>query len=207
MTAIALNSPKDTKAAAAHTRQTSPATRSAQPPPPADTPTPRPKRVPRPENVRVTGIGDSIMLMSAAALERRLPKIIVDAKVSRQMMTLDDRIDVLAARHEIGDVVVVGLGTNGPFDPSYLDRQLDRLGGQRRVILVDVTMPDAWEDRVNHTLEAVARRHPNVTIAEWKGRVRRDPGLLGGDGTHPVPRGSEVYADMIYKAVRAALKR
>jgi pimeloyl-ACP methyl ester carboxylesterase len=182
--------------------------RAAQPLAPAEpTPTLHPRRAPRPDSVRVTGIGDSIMLMSAAALERRLPKINVDAKVSRQMTTLDDRIDFLAARHEIGDVVVIGLGTNGPFAASYLDRQLDRLGKDRRIVLVDVTMPDPWEDQVNSTLEAVAKRHSNVTVADWKSRVQRDPDLLGGDGTHPGTHGSEVYADMVYDSVRAALKR
>jgi hypothetical protein len=70
----------------------------------------------------VTLVGDSVMLASAGGLLDRMPGAQVDAKVSRSMGAGVAIVDRLAARGQLRDYVVVGLGTNGPVNPDDLAR-------------------------------------------------------------------------------------
>jgi hypothetical protein len=80
---------------------------------------------------QVTAVGDSVMLAPAAALERVLPGIYIDAKLGRHAQTGLGVIQNLAAAGRLGPLVVVSLGTNGVVTTAQL-RQLRRVIGSGR---------------------------------------------------------------------------
>jgi len=165
-------------------------TTSAVPPPP---PPPPP-----PAYASTTAIGDSVMVGAAQALANRLgPSLTVNAEVGRQLNEAADLVGAMAADGTLGRVVLVNLGTNGPFTPEQVDALFAAAGPDRRVLLINVVVPRRWEAEVNDQLAAAAGRHPNAVLVDWRALASSEPGVLRDDGFHVTPNGAERYADLI----------
>ncbi|MEW1835841.1 acyltransferase family protein [Microbacterium sp. NPDC079995] len=150
---------------------------------------------------RVTAVGDSVMLASAGGLLDRMPGAEIDAKVSRSMGAGVEIVDRLAARGQLRDYVVVGLGTNGPVDSDDLARLKKDVGPDRTLVLVTAHAPRDWIPGVNDELESFAARTPGVAIADWSSAITGHEDLLAGDGIHPGVRGGERYAEAVADAI------
>lgn len=146
---------------------------------------------------QVTAVGDSVMLAGAEALAARLPGIVIDAKVSRQISEAPDQLSMLAAEGELRQYVIVALGTNGDFDEPLLDQIKAQIGPDRVLVLVTVHMPRSWQDAVNSKLASYAGTHPGTMLIDWNASVSPYPALLWPDATHPRPVGAQVYADLL----------
>jgi len=156
---------------------------------------------------QVTAVGDSVMLASAAALERLLPGVYIDAKLDRQMSAGLAAIQNLAAAGRLRPLVVIGLGTNGDVTTTQL-RQLRRLiGPGRQLVLVNTFGPESWEHEVNGALGAAARHFPHTQLADWYQAIAAQTGLLWPDGIHPRPAGATLYAHVVIKALKTGLAR
>jgi hypothetical protein len=153
---------------------------------------------------QVTAIGDSVMLASAAALQKALPGIYIDAQVSRQMSAGLAEVQSLAANGLLRPVVVIGLGTNGTVTRGQIRELLAQIGPRRRLVLVNTYEARPWEHEVNSAVAAAARTYPNVTLADWLATIAPRTGLLWGDGVHPRPAGARLYTGVVAAAVRAA---
>ncbi|MFJ6677560.1 acyltransferase family protein [Microbacterium sp. NPDC091382] len=159
---------------------------------------PAPARV---AGARVTAVGDSVMLASAGGLIDRMPGVDIDAKVSRSMSAGVKIVDALAARGELRDYVVVGLGTNGPVDPDDLAQLKKDVGPTRTLVLVTAHAPRDWIPGVNDELRDFADRAPGVTIADWSSAISGHEDLLAGDGIHPGASGGRLYAEAVGDAI------
>jgi peptidoglycan/LPS O-acetylase OafA/YrhL len=146
---------------------------------------------------QVTAIGDSVLLAGAAALADRLPGIVIDAKVGRQMWDVQQQLAELADRGELRRYVVLALGTNGSFDASTLDDVRSRIGAERVLVLVSVHVPRSWQDEVNTQYAAYVAHHPGTLLVDWNATISPYPALLWPDETHPRPLGAQVYADLL----------
>ncbi|MEU2204786.1 acyltransferase family protein [Microbacterium oleivorans] len=162
---------------------------------------PAPPASVRVAGARVTLVGDSVMLASAGGLLDRMPGAQVDAKVSRSMGAGVAIVDRLAARAQLRDYVVVGLGTNGPVDPDDLARLKKDVGPHRTLVLVTAHAPRDWIPGVNEELESFAQHTPGVAIADWSAAISGHEDLLAGDGIHPGARGGQRYADAVADAI------
>jgi len=143
------------------------------------------------------------MLASAAALQKTLPGIYIDAQVSRQMSTGLAEVQSLAANGLLRPVVVVGLSTNGTVTGGQTRELLAEIGPRRTLVLVNTYEARPWEHEVNSAVAAAARTYPNVTLANWLATIAPRTGLLWGDGVHPRPAGARLYARVVAAAVRA----
>jgi peptidoglycan/LPS O-acetylase OafA/YrhL len=161
------------------------------PPPPAPPPMPT-----------VTAIGDSVMVGGADALAARIgPTLTVDAAVGRQLVDAGGIVADLAGRGQLGRVIVLGLGANGPFTGEQVDELFGVIGPDHTVLLVNVLVPRRWEGEVNDALAAAAGRHPNAVLVDWRSVVTAEPGLTESDGFHLTAIGAERYADTIVAAI------
>ena len=148
----------------------------------------------------VTAIGDSVMLAAATALKQRFPGMYVDAKESRQMSTAPGLIQTMLQQGDLGSVVLLGLGTNGPFDGSILTQIEQELGPSRILLLVNVHEPKPWQDQVNATL-AAAVHPPRVCLVDWNAAITPHPELLWHDNIHARPSGAQLYTSLIASAL------
>ena len=116
----------------------------------------------------ITAIGDSVMLGARSSMQTLMPKVTVDAAVSRQSDTILDRIAARRASNLLDDAVVLHLGTNGPASKEDLVKALEGLKDRKRVVLVTVHAPVRWMDESNANIRAAAKEFPNVRIADWE---------------------------------------
>lgn len=155
--------------------------------------------------VPTTAVGDSVMVGAAPVLAERLgPALTVDAEVGRQMEDAVAVVRDLAGAGRLGEVVVLHLGNNGPFDGALLDEVLATIGPDRKVLLVTVAVPRRWEGEVNQQLAAAAERHANVVLLDWRALATTEAGLTREDGYHLTAAGAQRYADLVVGQVPQA---
>ncbi|MCL6452939.1 MAG: acyltransferase family protein [Alicyclobacillus sp.] len=148
----------------------------------------------------VTAIGDSVMIDIQPYLSKLLPGSVIDGQVGRQMYQAPTVIQGLEAKGELGHIVILELGTNGPFTQSQLESLLRSLGN-RQIVLVNTRVPRSWQNVVNQTDAAVAADLPNVTLVNWYAASANENGYFAPDGVHLNPAGAEVYARLVAQAV------
>jgi hypothetical protein len=146
----------------------------------------------------ISAIGDSVMLGAAGELERAIPTLTtIDAEVGFQASSA---IDVLAARRdagELGEVVVVHIGSNGVYTAEQFGETMQVLEGVRRVVFVNVNVPRAWEQPNNEVISEGVRRYPNAVLADWYSASVDHPEYFVEDGVHLQIEGQRAYADLI----------
>ncbi|MGN7356340.1 acyltransferase family protein [Paenibacillus sp. SAF-054] len=149
-------------------------------------------------SIPVTAIGDSILLDAQSHLSKLIPGAVIDGKIGRQMADAEMLISDLRSEGKLGDLVVIELGTNGPFSSKQLGSLLRSLQDVRTIVLVNARVPRSWEGSVNAALKKAAASYPNTKLLDWhaasKGKSYFEP-----DGVHLKPQGGKALADLIAK--------
>ena len=140
----------------------------------------------------------------AAELQRALGGgVVVDAEQGRLPWRTPAIVQSLRAAGKIRGTVVLHIGDNGFFSSRVFDQIMAELRDARRVIVVNVKVPQNWEDPNNAMLAAAVKRHANAVLVDWYGTSAHRPGLFWKDGIHLRPAGAKVYADLIAQAVQS----
>jgi hypothetical protein len=158
-----------------------------------------------PAPTHIFGVGDSVMLGASSELEQAIPGIEIDAVVGRQASAGIDVLRARAAHGQIPDVLIFGLGTNGPLTRGLIDDAMGVLPGVQRVVLVNNSMPRSWETPNNALLADAVQRYPNAVLADWHALTVAMPGLLTDDDIHLRARGAEAYAALVAPYALAGL--
>lgn len=172
--------------------------------PPVQQAPPKPDRE-VPEGTQITAIGDSVMLASQAALQEEFPGIWVDGAVSRHYTEGLAILQQMDAAGTLGQVVIMGFGTNGPSfgagDEEMLDEIRETVGPDRLLIYM-LPYGDRWymADAESELLEEAAEQD-NVYIADWCHAARDNTTLLRDDLIHPTAEGAYAYSGAIADAI------
>ncbi len=159
----------------------------------------------------VTAIGDSVMIDIAPALKRRIPNALIFSQTSQQFSSLLGPSGLLAqlrAHRQLGQVVIIALGTNGTITNPMVNEAMNRLAGARKVILATNHGPKtaryACMINNNRSMKSATLRFKNVVIADWDKYSTPYPGWFYSDGIHMVidGAGARAYAGLL--AVAAA---
>ncbi len=153
----------------------------------------------------VTAIGDSIMVDAAPYLQQMLPGIVIDAKVGQQLYQVQSTVSALKAAGDIGNRLILELGTNGPYSTAQLESLLTSLGPMQKIVLVNTRVPRTWQTEVNATIATVAQHYSNVTLMNWYADSAAYPQYFYPDGVHLDPQGAQYYASLIVQALDAPL--
>jgi hypothetical protein len=168
-----------------HHGSTTTTTRLGSPPPAGSCSVP-PLRKPAAGLVvgRVTAVGDSVMIDLEPYLQSDVKGIDFDAVVGQQWYSGISDVQQLRADGQLGAVVVIELGTNGPITTELFDQMMSELQGVSRVVFVTNYVPDAYQNANNAIIEAGASRYGNVAVANWYALASAHPGWLCPDGYH-----------------------
>jgi peptidoglycan/LPS O-acetylase OafA/YrhL len=131
----------------------------------------------------VYAIGDSVMLgarpmMLSAGIDY------VDAAVSRQAKTGADILEAVSAAGQLGDYVVIHLGTNGPMSAATLDRLMAATASAKVVVVLTVSAARDWTNANNALIRALPATHPNVVLVDWQMLAGAHPDYITKDGVH-----------------------
>ncbi len=149
----------------------------------------------------VLAIGDSVMLGAKSALEKRMPGILVDAMVNRQVKAGALLAAQLLAAGRIGRCVIIHLGTNGITSQAQYDKLMTTLSHVPKVVLLNTKDPRDWQDRVNGYIAATAKKYPNIVFLNWNAVGNAHHEYFWNDGIHLRPAGAAAFADLIAQAV------
>ena len=117
-------------------------------------------------------------------LKTAIPGIDVDAAVSRQWADGETVLQQMKAAGQLGSLVIVGLGTNGPITCHRFRHHDGDPERASRVVFVNVHVDRPWQDPNNAVLASGAARYPNVVVADWATLAAQNPQWFGADGTH-----------------------
>ena len=158
------------------------------------------------EMVNIVAVGDSVMLGAAPALRNDFAGIYIDAKVSRYVGAGLDIFKGINKEGRLGDVVIVGLGTNGPITGYYEEetKALVEYLGDRKIYWINNYAPGiSWIDENNAYLEKLAKDHPNIVIIDWASLAAKHRDWLGDDGIHPNDLGVKEYSKFVHDQIKA----
>jgi hypothetical protein len=181
-----------------------PAPTPSSPAPQAPTPAPRATQDAAAAPAGVLAVGDSVMLGSKPLLRRSGVRT-VDAVVGRQFGSAVSIVERAAARGSLPRNVVVHLGTNGTVTLKACKGVVRHAGPERKVFLVTVRVPRAWQDSNNRTLRrcAAAYGEDRAEVVDWSAYSAGHPGWFGADRVHPTPAGRSHYTSLIERAVES----
>ncbi len=116
----------------------------------------------------ITAVGDSIMLGASPAIKNILPQCIIDAKESRQVTSAKEIIENLDNQGNLGKIIIIALGTNGPFDEATGQDLIDYLGKDRTIYWVTVYGQHLqWQNDSNFIIHTLAEKNDNVHIIDY----------------------------------------
>ena len=117
-------------------------------------------------------------------LQQDIPGVSVLAAVSRQWGDGEGILQQLKSQGQLGAVVIVALGTNGPITTSDFDAMMSVLSGASRVVFVNIVVDQPWQNPNNSVLAAGVARYPNTVLADWASLEAANAGWVYSDGTH-----------------------
>ena len=188
---------------AATTIAGSPTTAPAPTEPPT---TPAPTTTVPPAQRAPYTIGESVML--GATLNLQAGGYLVNAAESRQGQASADVVGQLAAGGQLGEIVVIQVGTNGPVAQETYDRIMSYLPAANNPLVVFLTVhapstpehPRRWIVPNNALIFGLPSKYPNVKVLDWDGLVTSGqvPGM-SSDGIHLNTKAAkQTYANFIF---------
>jgi peptidoglycan/LPS O-acetylase OafA/YrhL len=146
-------------------------------------------------------IGDSILYDVAPYFKNYYPEATIDYRVGRQMSEVPEVIKMQEGSGQLGEYVIIQLGTNGSFVKSDLINIIKGLGN-RKVYLVNCRVPRPWEANVNQTLEEVVKSVPHTVLINWYSASAGHPEYFANDGVHLTKIGGEIYANLLVEHIK-----
>ncbi|HDR7495255.1 TPA: acetyltransferase [Bacillus cereus] len=157
----------------------------------------------QPKNsLTVTAIGDSVMIDITPYLKNAFPDIRIDAQIGRQLSKAIPVVEQLKYEGNLGNYVIIGLGTNEAFTTEQLVSLIKVIGNERKIIFINTRVPRPWESIVNERLKVTASEYPNVTLVDWYAASTGKRDYFAPDGVHLTKLGAEAYAALVAKAVK-----
>ena len=152
------------------------------------------------KRIDVLAVGDSVMLGAARKLKAK--GITVDAEKNRQFHESLQIFGYLNATGELGDNVVIHLGTNNGTTKQTLDRIMKALVNVRQVVFLTTHVPTrGWQRKTNALIAALPKQYPNVKVLYWNAITQEHPEFFAGDKVHLKPAGQDFYVEQVLAAL------
>ncbi len=118
--------------------------------------------------------------------------------------TAEDLLAMVSRASRDYAVVVIHTGHRGGLVDGQIDRVIDALGAQRRVVWATIRLPYggtggfSFEDRTNASIRNVVDRHPEGRVLDWQAMTSKHPEWTL-DGFNLSEQGCREYARKIAK--------
>lgn len=147
----------------------------------------------------VFAVGDSVMLGAAKKLTSL--GLTVDAAKNRQVVEALQIFNYYKSTGEMGERVIVHLGTNGTTKKSTYESIFAPLADVDQVVVLTVRVPDReYETLNNDIIRALPSAFPNVKVLDWWALSDEKPEWFAADGVHLNDVGRDEYARAILSA-------
>ena len=151
------------------------------------------------KNLKIIGIGDSILLDAINTLYKQFPNGYFDGKISRTTCAGADVLAEIKNKGITWDVLVFSLGTNGYPSDKCKNAIMQYVSDDTQVFWLNATHADY--DTNNAELEKYAKNHSNIHILDWESVIKEHPEYLYSDYIHLRPQGFKPYAEFIENGI------
>lgn len=147
-------------------------------------------------NLKVVGIGDSVMLGAVTDLYFKFPNGYFDGEVSRTAWVANNIIQNLKSQNILGDPIVFNLGTNGDCSDAEKIRIINSCGN-RDIFWINTTN----DNNFNNKLNDLSSKYNNLFVIDWASMSSGHTEYFIADGIHLTYEGRQVYTNAIYDAI------
>lgn len=128
--------------------------------------------------------------------------LVVDAEKNRQVLEALQVFNYYKSINQLGENVVIHLGTNGTTNEATFDRVMGPLSDVDRVLVLTVRVPGREYQNINNgIINALPLKYPNVTILDWLDYSKSHKEWFASDGIHPNSEGQDNYVAFIMKGL------
>ena len=159
-------------------------------------------------NTSITFIGDTMLLAMAQEIPTLYPNAVISANRDLQVYELGGMIDQLKQQKQLGDIIVLMVGSNGAYTKGQLDVVLKNIGMDKQIFLVSNTINRTWQHEINQIANQLADKYSNVYYIDWKTEASTHPdwfyekaSIVNTTGAHQ--QGLWI-AKMIYQTLRGS---
>ena len=151
----------------------------------------------------LVAVGDSVML--GAAKQLTASGFVVDAVKSRQLISYVPELEAVKLAGALTSVIVVHLGTNGPFSDASLELLMSVLVDVPTVVMLTGKGDRDWMAGNNGKIRALPRIFPNVTVLDWEVMSASCEGrCFYDDGIHLTQSGQNFYSLIVNRLLGLA---
>lgn len=150
-------------------------------------------------NIKVSAVGDSVLLGAAGELGNLFPLFRYKAKESAQVDATLQYMQQLKDKNALGDVLLVAVGQNGYMSEAQA-KQFMSMAGDRPVFVYTIYVGKEWESSNNKIWTDLAAQYPNLEIVDWHTFAMNNTDLLW-DGIHPDNNGQRAYARLFARSL------
>ncbi|WP_297281668.1 acyltransferase family protein [uncultured Anaerococcus sp.] len=160
----------------------------------------------------ITMLGDSVVLGNRELLQDHIKNLYINAEGSRPLENAPELIKQMESEGNLGDIVVIALGTNAETNPNESLKQLVKaLSKGKRLILV-TCYDNRYEQphRVSKAMKKISKKYDFVTIMHWEKEAIAHPEYYTGtDGVHFYGNNEayESYLKLLKKAINQSLNK
>jgi peptidoglycan/LPS O-acetylase OafA/YrhL len=151
-------------------------------------------------DIRITAIGDSVMLGARPIMARWLPIARTDAVVGRQASDALKLIKELKSSGDLSNDVLIHVGTNGYIYEQHLKQILDILSDRRTVVIFNVHADRKWTVPNNQLLKRFEKNYPSYVFVDWDSASANHPDFFVKDGIHLTGTGMNAFAKLAKEA-------
>ncbi len=151
-------------------------------------------------NTRMLIIGDSIASMCYDTIMTYMPASICKSKKAREFHEAFEVYKEFSGT-EVGEYIVLALGTNGEMDEDSVDRIRAEVGN-KKIILTTIVLPFINQEKTrNEAIVAYAKTHENVYLVDFNKVAKNHSDWFFEDNIHPNIKGARVYSQLIMKKI------
>lgn len=162
------------------------------------------------KELSLTLLADSVILGNREHLANNIKNLYINAEGSRPLENGADLIKEIDQSGNLGDIVVIALGTNARKEPiESLEAIVDSLSRGKRLILV-TCYDNRYEQphRVSKAMEEISKKYDFITLMPWEEEGIKHPEYYKGtDGVHFYGNfdAYDAYLKLLEKAIDQSL--
>ncbi|MBE5933612.1 MAG: acyltransferase [Lachnospiraceae bacterium] len=146
--------------------------------------------------LRITFVGDSVLLGASDVLDDYFSKCYIDADIGRTAYALNPILQRLEKRGILGKIVVINCGANGDCPDDIKDEIMYTLR-DKEVFWVTTTN----DMSANESIKLYAEKHNNLHIIDWCSISYGHSEYFAGDGLHLEYAGKEAYSQAVLDTI------
>jgi peptidoglycan/LPS O-acetylase OafA/YrhL len=149
-------------------------------------------------NANIVGVGDSVMLGAVGNLYKQFPNGYFDAQTSRTGWVANGILSDLKRKNMLGDIIIIGLGTNGDCPESIKENIMNTVGDR---LVFWITVTNDKNVNVNGNINEFAKKYSNLYIIDWNSISKNHSEYFVADGIHLTEAGRKAYTKAIYDGI------